>query len=61
MGNEHTSAAHGCALTRYLVHDNIVDSVLIMVFVVAQPHGEALWVISLEVLHNHENKYQLHS
>ncbi len=40
-----------CMPETNLVHDNIVDSVLIVVFVVAQPHGEALWVVSLKVLH----------
>ncbi len=39
------------AFNAHLVHDNVVDSVLIIVFVVTQPHGKALRVISLKVLH----------
>ena len=47
----------------HLVHDNIVDGVLINVLVVAKPHREALWVISLKVLQtpqhhqHHDNTY----
>ena len=37
----------------HLVHDDIVDGVLIIVLVVAHPHREALWVVSLKVLHAH--------
>lgn len=45
----------GCAGRTYLVHDDIVDSVLIIVLVVAHPHGEALWVIPLKVLQAHKH------
>ena len=33
-----------------LVHDNIVDGVLLIVFVVTHPHGEALCIVALKVL-----------
>ena len=37
-----------------LVHDLVVDGVLVIVLVVAPPDGEALWVEALKVLNTHE-------
>ena len=45
--------AKSCQPSSHLVHDDVVDGVLIVVLVVAQPHGEPLWIIPLKVLHTH--------
>ncbi len=45
-----------------LVHDLVVDGVLVVVLVVAPPDGEALRVEPLKVLHNQAHRFsQLHS
>lgn len=43
----------------YLVHDNVVDSVLLRVLVVAEEDAEALWIKALKVLRYKHNTFGL--